>query len=411
MTVALWVALALTGPAFAQAPDAAAPVPQAGPLNGPLNGPVAPIASSCESGACGGSTGPQFWASVDYLGAWLRGDNVPALVTASPPGTPKGVAGVIGAKTTSIVYGGTTNDGYRSGFRLATGYWFDPEQTFGVEVGFRMLESQSSGFSAIGNGNDVILARPFVDVTNKNTPQARLVAFPGVATGGVAVRASSGNFYDVNLDLVEKVVDTGGFRLDSLVGYRFFRYDEGLRVRTAVNPVGNFVPGTQVTTIDDFGAQNEFNGIDLGLKARLTWDNFAVGLLAKIAVGRVQRIEPINGSITTSVPGFAPVTTPGGFLALPINSGQHPNGDWTAVPELGANMMWNVNPNVRLRLGYSILMLERVARASDQIDLGLNPNLFPPVGANPAGPHRPFFTFNRSDIWIQMVNLGVEFTY
>src|SRR5262249_7361384 len=150
------------------------------------------------------------------------------------------------------------NGDVRSGFRLAAGWWFADHGTLGIEGGFSVLESQATLFGAASDGT-VILARPFTDARD-GTAQASLVAFPGSSTGSITVRAASGNFYEAHFDFTEKVFDTDGIRLDSLLGYRFFHYTEALGVRTVVNPTDpNFVPGTQVVTGDDFNTHNEFH--------------------------------------------------------------------------------------------------------------------------------------------------------
>ncbi len=51
-----------------------------------------------------------------------------------------------------------------------------------------------------------------------------------------------------------------------------------------------------------------------------------------------------------------------------------------------------------------------MARASDQVSLAINPNLFPPPKANQT-PFTPLFSLVRSDMWVQAVNLGLEFRY
>ena len=60
-------------------------------------------------------------------------------------------------------------------------------------------------------------------------------------------------------------------------------------------------------------------------------------------------------------------------------------------------------------MGYSALFLINVAKADDQIDFNINKAL---VGA-PAGatPKQPKFPSTQSDLWIQTVNLGVEWTF
>jgi hypothetical protein len=319
------------------------------------------------------------------------------------------MAGVLGAPTTSTLFDGKANDQARSGLRLSSGYWFDAERSFGVEAGAMVLESQSKLFSGSSDGT-TILARPFTDA-NTTAPSSVLVAFPGSSSGSVDVRASSGNFYEAHVDFSERIFDHGWVRFNGLFGYRFFRYDEGLHVRQTVNPTDpNFAAGTQIATVDDFNTQNEFHGGEIGLRAEFFWDSLSLDLLGKVAVGNLNRHVNINGNQVVSVPGAAPITQAGGVLALSSNSGFHGSDDWTYLPVFGVNLHWQVSQNLRLRVGYSILFLNEIARAADQIDFTVNPNLFPPA-QNPTGPGRPVFTLHRQDFSVQSFSTGLEFTF
>ncbi len=106
----------------------------------------------------------------------------------------------------------------------------------------------------------------------------------------------------------------------------------------------------------------------------------------------------------------APTTTSaGGVYALASNIGTQHSNDWVVAPEFGLNVGYQLTSNVRLRLGYSFLFLDGIARAADQIDFTINQNLFPP--AITGGPNRPAVTPVRSDIWVQSINFGVEIQY
>ena len=135
-----------------------------------------------------------------------------------------------------------------------------------------------------------------------------MVAFPGSSSGAIDVRVSSGNFYEAHFDFVEKVIDTGFVRLDSLLGYRFFRYDEGLRIQQQVTPTnGVFTQGTQIATVDNFNTSNQFHGLDLGFRTRFNFnDDLSLTVLTKIAVGHLDRHVNINGTTVTTVPGRLP---------------------------------------------------------------------------------------------------------
>ena len=92
------------------------------------------------------------------------------------------------------------------------------------------------------------------------------------------------------------------------------------------------------------------------------------------------------------------------------NIGEHRRNDWTVLPEGGANLVWKFRSNMNLKFGYSVIYLTKAARADDQIDFTINPNLFPPATA-PLTPSRPALQTQNSDFWIQAINLGVDVTF
>lgn len=349
------------------------------------------------------------WMSADYMFAWIRGVNTPVLVTTSPAGTGRTEAGVIGARGTQTLFGGDwLNEGMRSGFRVQGGWWLGGDSPFGAEAGFLFVNGHTSSFNADSN-QFPILARPFNDALT-GTQQAALVAFPGSSTGSINASVSQSSFYSANIDITEKALDEPGFRLTAMVGYRYYRLEEALNVRqslTVTNPA--FIPGTLVTTSDSFNTRNDFHGFDMGFRSQCAWNNLTLEVLTKLAVGDVRRQVTIAGNQITGVPGAAPVVDPAGVFALSTNSGTFVSHDWKVMPEAGVTLGWQLRPNLNLRVGYSFLFLNGVARAVDQVDTTLNPNLFPPsVGGTP---HRPAFGLIRSDVWIQSLNIGVLWTF
>ncbi len=359
------------------------------------------------------STNQRFWFQSDYLFAFMRGTNVPALVTTSPVGTSAATAGVLGTPGTSTLFGGQfLNGDMRSGLRLTAGYWFGGDSPFGIEGSYTILESQASVFSANSKQNP-ILARPFIDAGgNSNTDQAILVAFPGASTGAINARIGSGNFGGGSFDITEKALDEGWFKLVALVGYRFYSYSESARINQTLTETNTAVgAGTQAVANDSFNTTNLFNGFDMGFRTQFNWDQFSLELLTRCAFGDLQRRVSIYGHQTVTVPGQEPVVQPGGVLALVSNSGTFASHDWKAMPEFGLNFAWEIRPNVKLRAGYSFILLSGVARAVDQIDPVINPNLLPPANLAAGGPNRPAFSVQRTDMWIQSINIGLEFSY
>ena len=414
MMVALGTVLLLGGSTLAQAPDTKvpdveAPAPPSLAASGNLD--ILPVAWEPNPRP----NEPIMWATMEYLLGWFQGDKLQALVTTSPAGTARDIAGIPGfPSTTTLFGGGSINDEVRSGLRLIAGFWFTPERILGAEAGFMIVESQAAVFSATSDGT-TILARPFINSLT-NVPEAAFVAIPSSSSipgsaGTVTAHASSGNFYEAHLDLTEKITDLGWVRLDTLLGYRFYRYDEGLIIQQTLFPFQRAVTGTKIVNSDNFQTKNEFNGGDFGMRAEFVLGDLSLGILGKLGVGDVHREVDIQGSQVVIVPTTAPVVRTGSLYALSSNIGLHGDDDWTLLPEFGLNLGWQATSNLRVTLGYSVLWLNRIARASDQIDMMVNPNLFPPATSTPTTTDHPAYSRNRADVWLQCLNFGVELTY
>jgi len=353
----------------------------------------------------------RFWSNGDYLLGWFRSQSLPALVTTSSPGTPLKDAGVIGNPNTRVLFGDTgVNGGLRSGMNFGIGAWLDGPKTIGIDVGFMILESQATLFSTNSQVNP-ILARPFVSIfTGQQTSQ--IVAFPGTATGSVTASDRSNNLYGAHMDFQEIFLADTNYRLESIFGYQFLNFNDHLQIDQNVKSLGGggVPPGTQFVTDDTFSAGNQFHGLDLGMRAEFFFQRWFFGLLGKVALGDVHRVVAISGNTQITVPGQTPVTSNAGVLALSSNIGTYHQDQFTAVPEFGATCGWNVTNWFRVHVGYSILFLNDMARAGDQVSLLINPNLFP-TGHSPSGTPVPAYQLMKSDLWIQSVNLGMEFRY
>ena len=116
----------------------------------------------------------------------------------------------------------------------------------------------------------------------------------------------------------------------------------------------------------------------------------------------------INGATTTTVPGAAPVTTSGGFYALPTNIGTFSSSRFAAVPELAAELGYQVTADVRVFAGYSLLYWTGLVRPGGAIDTTINPTQ---IGGPLAGPARPQPQTNSTDYWAQGLNLGAMYRF
>lgn len=110
----------------------------------------------------------------------------------------------------------------------------------------------------------------------------------------------------------------------------------------------------------------------------------------------------------TTIPGEAPVTVEGGFLALASNSGTWTRNQFSLMPEVSFNLRYQITPIWQFNVGYNFLAVTNVARPGDLVNLNINPGAFPPatIPVTPSTP--PVFAFNNSDVWLQGINLGLE---
>jgi hypothetical protein len=307
------------------------------------------------------------------------------------------------------------NGNVRNGFRLDAGAWLDDCHTWGIEAGFLMLESKGTGFlSPCPNGGRPV-GRPFFNALT-NQPDAELVCFPGVVAGKAEVEANSSNLYGAE-GLLRRALfcqqsRCQTYRLDAVAGYRFFRLDDGVQIGESLAPLSPFyVPGTRIALKDSFQAQNSFHGGVLGLVFEYDRGPWSVDLSARMDIGKVYRDITIAGNTRVDVPGFPPLVYQGGFMALASNIGNYHSSEWVVIPEFGFNLGYRLTSNVRLLAGYTFIYWPNVARAGEQIDTTVNTNLLPPVTTPVTGPARPAFNLHRQDMWVQGINLGIEFRY
>jgi hypothetical protein len=384
-----------------------APAPTTGaPQVAPLPADAWPVIGPCGDGRA--------WVEADFLLWWMRGVHLPPLVTTSPAGTPIGQAGVLGGSTATVLFGNSlVNDDMRAGGRLAVGYWFDDAGYCGIEADFFMLETKAAHFAA-ASGGDPILARPFVDA-GTGLPSAERIAFPGDTTGSVLASAGTTGLLGAGVLLRENVCCACGFRLDVLGGYRYLRFSDRVGVTedlTNVNPNNpNFIPvGANIVVADRFDTKNDMHALDFGLAGEWRSGPLTLAVRGKLAVGYDHQAVDINGGTTVTVAGVAPAVNSGGLLALPSNIGHHSRDEVGVVPELDLKVAYQITPQLRASLGYSYLYWSDVVRAGNQIDTVVNPALIPPAVAT-TGPSRPGFVFQRSSMWVQGINLGLELSF
>lgn len=356
------------------------------------------------------------WVTMEYLGWFPRSMRVPALATTSVgTGVPADQAGVLGRPATRVLYGDDVLfDGGVSGGRLQVGLWLDPCHRWSAVGEYFELQSQSDSFRSVSPGTP-ILARPFFNVLT-GREDSQLIAYPNLSSGqlDIDVRSSfvGGGFNFRRQTNCNSGVGWGSFgdpcstfqsRTDVLFGYRYVQLDESILINEVLNQTST--PNNRFAIRDSFRTFNQFNGFDMGVTYERRRGLWSVDVLAKMAIGNTRQRVDIDGS--TLING-APQTG-GGLLAQSSNINSYTRDQFTIMPELGANLGYDLTDHLRLKLGYTLIFWSNVVRPGDQIDLDLNPNQFPP--AIPGGAPRPRFEFRDSDFWVQGINFGGEFSW
>ncbi len=377
--------------------------------------------ASCDScvndRGCSSWCSPRWYGQAETLIWWMKGNQVPPLVTTSPDETLQADAGVLGRPGTQVLHGGNRVDGnYRVGMRLVLGRWLDDCQTNGIEATWISVGdgANTGNFSAqsVGTPLSPILARPFFNIL-ANQQDAALVAFPDQVEGSVDVRTSS-EMHSLALLLRHNLWRSRGDRIDVVGGYRYFRYREGLTVNERLRVTdlnGPVATGTTINLFDSFSTENDFHGGEIGISAVMNRGPWSFDMLTKLAVGNMYQSVNIQGSNLVSIPNQTPVLTPGGLLALSTNMGVYDRNDFAFLPELNLNARYCLSQNISLTMGYSLLWVTNVMRSGDQIDTGINVSQLPANGNSLIGPPRPAPILADTAMWLQGINLGVAFNY
>ncbi|MBC7855536.1 MAG: BBP7 family outer membrane beta-barrel protein [Pirellulaceae bacterium] len=350
---------------------------------------------------------PRTTARLEYLLWFGRGQNIPALVTTSPAGTPQADAGVLGLATTTTLFGDEgIQQNLRSGFRITINHLLDSGDTVGAR--FWALENARKNFDADSTGNP-ILARPFFN-TQLPGEDALLVAFPGVTTdGSVSVRAGN-EILGADAWFRRTISRDACFQMDWLAGYQFVRMNDSIFIRNPQTDVtgGAFPIGTIIDVQDNFRTSSEFHGGTLGVVIENRYDVWQLDLLAKVALGNMHQTVNVSGSTTVTEPGLGPVTSSGGLLAQGTNSGIRTRNRLAFIPEVNLNLGYRVNDQWSLTMGYSFVYFSDVVVAGGQIDPAVN------LSQNPGpivGPISPAPLLNTTDYWVQGLSLGVDYQF
>jgi hypothetical protein len=348
------------------------------------------------------------WASIEYLLWWEKGSRLPPLVSASPAGTDRDQAGIIGDPDTVILFGGESVDADTvSGARLTVGGWIDGCQNTGLGVRLFAMEENTVGFAA-DSDDFPILARPFYNAFTDEF-DAVLLGFPDELEGavhiGLQTETTGGQAF------VRQLFRSGcNYRLDLIYGYRYLQVKEWLGIRNAhefTEPdQGNF--GTEIAQRDLFAMENEYHGGELGLMGQSADGSWTLDFLATVAFGEMRERVAIRGeSVVTPLDGD-PVDLVGGLLTQRSNIGFYEQSPFTVVPEASVSVGYYLTPSLNFSVGYTFLYVNNLIRAGRIVDTAVN--LTQQTG-DLEGPARPAFRWRESDYWLQGINFGLNWRY
>lgn len=357
----------------------------------------------------------------EYLLWSLKGMDTPPLVTTgSTTGANSSVAGFVNENgslgvNTQVLFGNEAIHGQgRNGGRLTFGFWLDQEQRLALEGDYFALRDYNTQFDLASTGTTLI-ARPYYDETLGGTPNTFDIAGPtvGNAAGSVSDQittrfqgAGARALYTMccNNRQVSSLWDGCAIEQCTCVrligGYRFLRLDDGIVLQET-----HLVPNATRTGMDRFDSENQFHGADFGTAVNFRRGRWTMDLLSKVAVGNTQSRVNIDG---TARYNDVLSTTRGSTLATTSNIGTYEHQHFTMVPELGMTVGYQIVPGLRATVGYSVLYWSSVYRAGDQIDLHVNPDLWPNPASSTTAGQWPQYPGRQTDFWAQGLSLGLE---
>lgn len=359
--------------------------------------------------------------NVEYLAWWIDGNGLPPLVTTNTTVPQPEEAGVLGVASTRILYGNAAVDeDVRHGGRITLKIRSpeccgDSWEAHWLSLG----DGNESGDFFAASGGDRVLARPFFNVVT-DMEDASVVAFPGSLAGQIAIDTSS-EFHSGGAlwhrTLFHNPCPTFGSRLDFLLGYRYLRFRESLRIqdeRVSTSTGGGVAIGTTFDIVDRFKTTNVIHAGEIGLEWEIHRCRWMVDVTGKLAFGGNQGKVAIDGSTIITAPDDAPSPTDGGLLALPTNGGVHEIDELAIIPELNIRLHYRCTDRLSLYAGYTLIAVRNVFRTGDQIDRAINPTLLPTAlggGGALVGEARPRPLLKSSDLSIQGFSFGGRYAW
>lgn len=351
----------------------------------------------------------QVWTNAEYLLWWTKSQSLPPLIATAPA---QFANTDIPPGQLTTIFGDThlDNQAY-SGARFSGGYLFDDEGSLGVDANYFFTETKSKRFIG-GSTGDPLLGPTFFDLGNNKQTIVK-DADPGRFMGVVGVEIPS-RFWGTEINLSARVQPVFSDHLRLFVGFRYFELSEAItRVDTATG-VGNLT-GDLITGLDHFGTRNQFFGGQVGFAAHSHMgESWTLDVVGKFAMGGVRQLVNIDGASTFVQPGQPILIGNGNLLALGTNSGHVRQAKFAIMPELTANVGYQITSRWNAFMGYNLLYIDKVVRPASQIDQGVNTTQITFLAGSPgvlSGTPRPAPLLHNDSFWAQGMNFGLQFSY
>ncbi|MFO0929139.1 MAG: BBP7 family outer membrane beta-barrel protein [Gemmataceae bacterium] len=346
-----------------------------------------------------------------YLLWWWNRGTLPPLLTTSSPAD----AGVLGAATTQVLYGGQQAGANPfSGGRFAGTAFLN--SVWDLEVGGFFLTEQRDSFSTASDLNGPLLAVPIID-TRTGQPSSIVISEPGVTAGSYTARLIS-QLWGLHFSGIAHVAFSDYWHLMLSTGVRYADYTEALRlgIRQQSPFAGTFegaaIPADSVVRgFDRFHCRNQFAGGMLGTVNEFKLGGLIVTARVQCAFGVTRGRSTTFGAGYLNVPSGDTAMVYANVLAQPTNIGTRTSSRATLLPEGGVTVGYQVTRNVQLFAGYDLFYWSNVLRPGDQITRRVNPELVPFLGTSsagaPAAQPAPVWT----SLLAQGVNVGVLLSF
>jgi hypothetical protein len=351
---------------------------------------------------------------ADLLLWWVRSGNLPPLVTTSSPP----FNGIIGQGDTRVLVGGVQGQTFHTGGRFGGVYWLGCDQRWGVDgnVFFLARRGRNDTFTT---ATDPLLARPFANL-NQGLSFSEVVAAPGIAVGSVTVNGET-QAWGAEVNARRYLTGDCGYRIDGLLGFRYFRFAEGVTItesfsRVPGSDLSSGVPNALFGTISDrFRTVNQFYGPQVGFAGEIRRGRFFAEGRTTVAFGTVRQDLQVDGQQSVQFT-TGPGVFNGGLLALPGgNIGHYTQNKFGVLPEVGLKLGVFVTPNLKVGVGYNFLYLNSVLRPGEQIDPGLDvtriPNFAVPGNPPPLFGVRPAPRMATTDVFAQGLSFSMTWTW